>query len=59
MLTGDTQTAFDGRMKKSKLGWILLQGQSLRLWAYNAGSVAFGTTTPSLTANGHVNLWPR
>ncbi len=51
--------AFDGRSKKTKLGWILLQGQTLRLWAYNAGSAAIATTVPSLTANGHVNLFPK
>ncbi len=49
----------DGRQKKTKLNWILLQGQSLRLWAYNAGSAAVATTAPSLTANGQVNLWPK
>jgi len=49
----------DGRQKKTKLNWILLQGQSLRLWAYNAGSAPVATTAPSLTANGHVNLFPK
>ncbi len=49
----------DGRPKKTKLNWILLQGQSLRLWAYNMGSANVATTAPSLTCNGHVNLWPR
>ncbi len=49
----------DGRQKKTKLNWILLQGQSLRLWAFNTGSQPVATTAPSLTANGHVNLWPR
>ncbi len=55
----DVVTAFDGRAKKTKLGWILTTGQTLRLWAYNAGGQAVATTAPSLTANGHVNLWPR
>ncbi len=49
----------DGRPKKTKLNWILLQGQSLRLWAYNMGSANVATTAPSLVCNGHVNLWPR
>ncbi len=55
----DVQRFNDGRQKKTKLGWILNQGQTLRLWAFNSGSAAVATTTPTLTANGHVNLWPR
>ncbi len=58
-LTGDTQAMNDGKPMKTKLGWILLQGQTLRLWIYNAGSAAVATTTPTLTANGHVNLFPK
>ncbi len=49
----------DGKPVKTKLNWILLQGQTLRLWAFNSGSAAIATTAPSLVANGHVNLWPR
>ncbi len=55
----DSQVMNDGKPVKTKLNWILLQGQSLRIWAYNSGSAAVATTVPSLTANGHVNLWPR
>ncbi len=49
----------DGKAIKTKLNWILLQGQTLSMWAYNAGSSALATTVPVLHANGHVNLWPR
>lgn len=49
----------DGRAIKTKLNWILNQGQTLRVWAYNSGSAAVATTAPSVTVNGHVNLWPR
>ncbi len=49
----------DGRPIKTKLNWILLQGQSLRLWAFNTGSSALDTTVPVVHANGHCNLWPR
>ncbi len=52
-------TLEEGRMITTKLGWILLQGQSLRLWAYNTGSNAIATTVPILQLSGHVNLWPR
>ncbi len=49
----------DGKAIKTKLNWILLQGQSLKHWAYNAGSVAVGTTTPIMKTQGHVNLFPK
>ncbi len=49
----------DGRQIKTKLNWILLQGQSLRLWAFNTGSSALDTTVPVVHANGHVNLFPK
>ncbi len=49
----------DGRAIKTKLNWILTTGQTLRLWAYNSGLQPVATTTPSLTVNGHVNLFPQ
>ncbi len=55
----DTIVINDGRPITTKLGWILLQGQTLRLWAFNSGSAAVATTVPTVVANGHVNLWPR
>lgn len=48
----------DGRPMKTKLNWTLLQGQSLRIWAYNTGASALDTTVPVVRANGHANLWP-
>lgn len=53
----DGFTLNDGKPIKTKLNWILLQGQSLESWVYNAGLVSFITTTPTLTINGHANLW--
>ncbi len=44
---------------KTKLNWIMLESQSLQLWAYNLGSSALATTVPVVTAEGHANLWPR
>ncbi len=55
----DTQTLNDGKPIKTKLNWILLQGQSLQMWVYNMGSAAVATTTPVVDAAGHVNLWPK
>ncbi len=49
----------DGRQIKTKLNWILLQGQTLQLWAFNQGSSAFDTTVPVVHAAGHVNLFPK
>ncbi len=49
----------DGRPVKTKLNWILTQGQTLSLWAYNLGTAAVATTDPRIHAEGHANLWPR
>ncbi len=48
----------DGKPIKTKLNWILLQGQSIRIWAFNDGSAAFATTAPDYDVTGHANLWP-
>lgn len=55
----DAVSLNDGKAIKTKLNWILLQGQSLRLWAYNMGGSAFATTTPVVRAQGHANLFPK
>ncbi len=55
----DISVLNDGRAIKTKLNWMLLQGQSLRIWAFNSGSAAIATTAPSVTINGHVNLFPQ
>ncbi len=49
----------EGRPITTKLGWILLQGQTVRWWAYNSGSNALATTSAELVLTGHANLWPR
>ncbi len=49
----------DGKAIKTKLNWILLQGQTLSLWAYNMGSSALATTVPVVHAQGHCNLFPK
>ncbi len=49
----------EGREIKTKLNWILLQGQTLQLWAFNQGSSALDTTVPVVHAAGHVNLFPK
>ncbi len=49
----------DGKPIKTKLNWILLQGQTLDLFAFNAGTGNVATTTPDVDVQGHVNLWAK
>ncbi len=49
----------DGKPITTKCGWMLVTGQTMRLWAYNQGASAFATTDPNLHMAGHANLWPR
>ncbi len=49
----------DGKPVKTKLNWILNQGQTLQMMGYNLGTAAFTTTAPVVRADGHANLWPR
>ncbi len=58
-LTADGQIAVlnDGRPIKTKLNWILNQGQTLRLWAYNTGTAALDAG--AVRIEGHANLWPK
>ncbi len=49
----------NGKPIKTKLNWLLMTGQSLRLWAYNGGASALATTDPSVKCIGHANLWGR
>ncbi len=48
----------DGRPIHTKCGWQLSTGQTVRLWAYNAGSGDLATTAPNIHVQGHANLWP-
>ncbi len=48
----------DGKPMKTKLNWILTQGQTIKFWAFNEGAAAFATTAPDYDISGHANLWP-
>ncbi len=48
----------DGKQITTKCGWMLATGQTVRIWAYNTGTVALATTNPSVKTEGHANLWP-
>ncbi len=48
----------DGVPIRTKLNWILNQGQGLQLWAYNLGAGGI-TTGATVHVAGHANLWPQ
>ncbi len=52
-----SQTLNDGKPIKTKLNWSLTTGKTLRVWAYNMGTSSFGATDPTVTVEGHCNLW--
>ncbi len=52
-------TLQDGKKIRTRLGWILNQGQTLDLWAYNLGTASLATTVPEIQLQGHINLWPQ
>ncbi len=51
-------TLNDGKPIKTKLNWILNQGQTLAVWAYNTGAGPI-TTGATVHTEGHANLFPR
>ncbi len=55
----DQEVLADGRPITTKCGWMLLQGQTVKVWAYNDGSAAVATTVPRMRMIGHANLWPK
>ncbi len=59
-VTAETQSSVlnDGKAIKTKLNWVILQAQTLQVWAYNLGSSALATTSPIVSCEGHANLWP-
>ncbi len=47
----------DGKPMKTRLNWVLNNGDTLDLWAMNLGTQPIGTTVPKVFAQGHVNLF--
>jgi len=45
----------DGKPIKTKLNWLLSEGQTLKLWAYNMGASSLATTNPNVKLTGHAN----
>ncbi len=57
MATSD-EVLNDGKPIKTKLGFIVNQGQSFQIWAYNKSEATF-TTGMILTTNGHCWVKPQ
>ncbi len=59
-VTGDATTVArmnDGKPVRTKLNWLLAEGDTLRFWVYNSGASPYATTAPSFKANGTANFW--
>lgn len=54
----DVTTMNDGKQITTKCGWMLTSGDTVAFAFYNSGGVAYATTDPEVTINGHANLWP-
>ncbi len=52
-------TINDGKAIKTKLNWILNQGQTVNVWAYNGGGSALATADPDVIVWGYANLFPK
>ncbi len=60
-LTGEAASSSvlnDGKAIKIKLNWMLMTGQTLRVWAYNLGNSPL-TTGAIVHTQGHANLFTR
>ncbi len=55
---GESSVLNNGLPVRTKCGWMLGTGQTLRPWVYNVGTAALATTGPQLEVAGHANLWP-
>ena len=57
-LAGTVDVFFNGgRPVKTKLNWVLQEGDGVTMWVYNVSAGALATTVPVLIAQGHANLW--
>jgi len=57
--TSDWVALNEGRRLRTKCGWMLGTGQTVKFWAYNSGDSALATTDPAVRWNGHANVWPK
>ncbi len=54
---GDAAVLNHGDNVRTKCGWMLTTGQTLRFWAYNLGDASL-VTGSEYNVQGHANLWP-
>ncbi len=54
---GESTYLNHGRPVKTKLNWVLAEGDTIKVWGYNLGSAAFATTAPSVLTFGTASLW--
>ncbi len=47
----------DGKPIRTKLNWLLAEGDTLAVWAYNQGDGTVATTIPNVQCFGTANLW--
>ncbi len=57
-LATDSAVLNHGNAFRTKCGWQLITGQTVRLWFYNKGTATVDTTVPVADVSGHANLWP-
>ncbi len=46
----------NGGLRKIKLNWLLEEGSTLNIWAFNTGGSSL-TTGSQLNVSGHANVW--
>ncbi len=56
--TDEARRMNDGKPVRTKCGWQLEVGDTVKFWMYNDGTTAFATTDPRVSCQGHANLWP-
>ncbi len=57
LTTADISRLADGRMIRTKCGWMLNSGDTLKVWCFNQGASAL-TSGGVVHLSGHANLWP-
>ncbi len=47
----------DGKPVRTKLNWVLGEGDGLKFFVYNTGNASVATTIPNINIFGNANLW--
>ncbi len=54
---GDSARVNDGRPVRTKLNWLLAEGDGVSFWIYNTGAQPVATTVPDFQIFGKASLW--